>query len=131
LRKGDFPQDITCLKLHTKDYILETINENQLLEEYSKIFVHNKHIEALYIINLEKTKVFHKIISDFNNHNEMLPIFQKILKLLKEDNINLLYMESDYQIFLKRLTSNENMILVVIADNQGILGNIFSLLRKI
>lgn len=107
------------------------MTDNELLENYTKQYQHIKHLDALYLMDLNDLTVIPKVLVSNYEHTQALPTIERMSQLLIEDELRLMYSAGEKHIFLKRLASDSEKLLIVVANTQVILGNVFSLLRKV
>lgn len=86
-------------------------------------------LTALYAINLEETKMHHKIINKLHDKESFLRYIKKIFFIMQEDEFEILTLDLDERIVCKKI--DETNVIVFVSNKELPLGKIFTLLRGI
>lgn len=102
----------------------------ETLEDYNQYFQQIDGINALYLIYMETKKIQSKIINSVHDKSSAIETIKSISSYIKKSEFEMIYIESKENIFFKTISSG-NIVLVIFADKNLVLGSIFSTFKKI
>ncbi len=100
------------------------------LDDYNQYFQQIDGVNALYLIYMDSKKIYSKIINHTHDKTLAIESMESLFNYIKKDKFEIIYIESEENIFFKSISS-ENIVLVVYTDKNLALGSIFSTLKKI
>ncbi len=86
-------------------------------------------LTALYIIDLNQTKIRQNIFNQSHKKEIFLKYMKKIYHLIKEDDFDVLVVDMNERIACKKI--DQSIVVVLVADKEMSYGKIFALLRSI
>jgi len=96
---------------------------------YSK-FDAKDGVEAIFLVDLHSMKITDRVFNDQYDKQKILGTIQNLIKFLKRDKFDTVFIEGDDNIFLKSLP-NDGLLFVIVTNSNYLLGNAFMALRKI
>lgn len=101
----------------------------EILDRTFELAKNHDGLTALYNINIQKTKMQHKILSESHNKESFFNHIKKIFLTLKEEEFEMLLVDLDERIICKKIDAVN--VIVFVTEKEMSLGKIFTLLRGI
>ncbi len=101
-----------------------------LMDRVVKRFSSVDGIRAIFIIDFESMETQYDTFEHEKPTKEKLDLIKNSVKLFKNKDVEVAYIEEKEKLFIKRI-QGENIVIAVVTATESRMGNIFSLLKLI